>query len=377
MVIRRGIYSIIFTPESKQISEAVENNGYIRFYIPDYELSVTDSNNKEIPYSKIHPDKNIAYSGQSELKVYMEKGRHYRMIAGKNSNVTVSDKASLSQCKVSCKRNYAFNGKAVTPEISFEYDGKVLKEGTDYKLTVLNNTEPGIMFAIAEGTGNYCGFMNFAMAIEGGGVTCSEFNSMNVMDISTDQEFALENISKYRLTLDKDTWIKIESNISEWIGIDYYSIDDINEKSDNTYMYPDSDYILLKKGTWILSFDAFRDGTTETVIKAKLKTNDSIKSISDASVEITYNNEPINVGLYTATFASISGNFDIVANTIDFEIVSRKITVVLNKVYEYTGSVPEYELTNENVECFKKPSSFRTLKDAKKLSFFTPLFTCN
>lgn len=70
------------------------------------------------------------------------KGNYYDTV--KKTFKIVSGKKDLSKAKLTGLEDAVYDGKAHTPKPTVTLDGKVLKEGTDYKLTYKNNTRPGI-----------------------------------------------------------------------------------------------------------------------------------------------------------------------------------------------------------------------------------------
>lgn len=77
---------------------------------------------------------------------------------GSNSTQFTIAKGSLTRARVTkIKTACTANGEAVTPTPEVIFDGRVLKEGTDYTLSYKNNTAPGTATLIVKGAGEYTG----------------------------------------------------------------------------------------------------------------------------------------------------------------------------------------------------------------------------
>lgn len=81
----------------------------------------------------------------------------YRIKAYTNDCVD-SEKEITSHTEVLLeKQAYKYTGEAIVPEVSITIDGKELVKGTDYKVTVINNTEAGKALLTVTGIGDYSG----------------------------------------------------------------------------------------------------------------------------------------------------------------------------------------------------------------------------
>lgn len=74
----------------------------------------------------------------------------------------------------------AYNGDEIRPEITVTVDGAALKEGTDYTVEYINNTEQGTAEVIISGIGNYSGVIRKTFNIYK--------NSVNAFTVFSDKE---------------------------------------------------------------------------------------------------------------------------------------------------------------------------------------------
>lgn len=74
----------------------------------------------------------------------------------------------------------AYNGDEIRPEITVTVDGVALKEGTDYTVEYINNTEQGTAEVIISGIGNYSGVIRKTFEIYK--------NSVNAFTVFSDKE---------------------------------------------------------------------------------------------------------------------------------------------------------------------------------------------
>ncbi len=86
------------------------------------------------------------YEGAKDMWQYSSEGK----IAGIYGDVDMNVLYGLMP-------KYTYNGKAITPKLAVECDGKTLKEGVDYKISYQNNTNAGIATFTATGIGDYSG----------------------------------------------------------------------------------------------------------------------------------------------------------------------------------------------------------------------------
>lgn len=69
----------------------------------------------------------------------------------------VSEKTSISKCKISIPNSVAYTGKTLAPKIKVTYGKKTLKNGTDYTVSYSKNKNIGIASATMKGKGKYTG----------------------------------------------------------------------------------------------------------------------------------------------------------------------------------------------------------------------------
>lgn len=79
-----------------------------------------------------------------------------------NTNTTVFSVANL---KISVASSVAYTGKAVKPAVTVKNGNKVLKNGTDYKVSYKNNKKIGTAAVVVTGMGNYNGSAKLSFKI--------------------------------------------------------------------------------------------------------------------------------------------------------------------------------------------------------------------
>jgi len=144
------------------IVEAIPNYTYTGNSI-EPALSVSVSNVK----LSENKDYTVAYSNNinvGEAKVKITGLGDYRNFASVASFTIVT--RSITATKISNISAQNYTGKAVTPDITVVYNGKVLKEGTDYRLHYFNNKNVGEATIHVEGIGNFSGSDSIKFTIE-------------------------------------------------------------------------------------------------------------------------------------------------------------------------------------------------------------------
>lgn len=173
----------ITSAESADISEPVEKNQ------SSDESSGTEDKVYNITDAEVSiPHESYEYTGESILPEVVVKlndavlveNRDYTLIVRDNINVGTATvvvngigeyegticknfgiiKADISKAVVNTVRNYksfAFNKKAIKPEITVSLENKKLTAGTDYSISYKNNIYPGTGVITVTGKGNYKG----------------------------------------------------------------------------------------------------------------------------------------------------------------------------------------------------------------------------
>ena len=95
---------------------------------------------------------------------YVEPGKVYKTkAAGKNEK----NRVSIGSCRVSFQRSVTkLKNRRAIPKLGITYEGKGLKKGRDYVLTVVKNTAPDRGYIIVRGIGNYKNWMMVPFSIE-------------------------------------------------------------------------------------------------------------------------------------------------------------------------------------------------------------------
>lgn len=103
----------------------------------DSDFSVSYSNNVNVGTAK------VKITGRGEYN-FLTTSASFTIVTRSIKTATVKDIADQKH-----------TGKEVTPELSISYNGKKLKEGTDYKLYFYNNKEAGTATVLICGIGNF------------------------------------------------------------------------------------------------------------------------------------------------------------------------------------------------------------------------------
>lgn len=293
---KSGVYNIIITPDREEIENAIEKDTCVAEFRFNPMLEFFDAETgREIPYEELYNDREIEYTGQSEISVYLDENVRCRISNYPDYNsylsyseFLVTEKPSVSQCDAEYSFSYELTGEPVIPDIRLTDGGKVLEEGKDYTLTVWKNTSPGLMFAMAEGCGDYSGIRNFAMVIEGGNISGGKSGELNVVDVKPDETFEYLGSLPYRITFDRDTFVSVTGKNSRNFYSHFRKPD--SEIVEAEYFRDENDELVsVKKGTYY--FDA---STSEYfpphMYRKEIRVNTAydVKLISDAEVNIIY-----------------------------------------------------------------------------------------
>lgn len=131
-----------------------ENTDYVVVY----------ENNRDIGTAKVRVSGIGDYDGScvSEFEIVpINIGR-----AG-SASVLESESARFSGTEEDTVPAFAYTGSPLKPEVQVMFDGRLLTEGTDYKISVKNNTDPGKAEIQVTGTGIYRGSFRSEFAIGG------------------------------------------------------------------------------------------------------------------------------------------------------------------------------------------------------------------
>lgn len=329
---KSGIYNIIFTPDRDDIENVIECSSNMAGFSFMPRISIPEFADRSVPYDTFYPEGSMKITGQSELSVYIEKGVRYRISnEAELSEILITEKPSVSQCDAQYGFSYELNGEPVTPDIRLYDNGKLLEEGKDYRLTVWNNAEPGIMYAIAEGCGEYSGIRNFAMLIEGGELKAGKQGDLDVIDVRPNWHFEYLGFLPYRITFDRDTFVSVSSTYAEFTGTD---------NPDTVYSIGEYDTgVFVKKGTYIFRpYDtlAFQDNYyRENFI---VNTYNDKRTLDDAEVEVSCDSHgnPVITVMYDGEL--LEENRDYIAVTGDEDTESFTGTVKISGHGNYTGT---------------------------------------
>ena len=146
----------------------------------------------------------VKYDGNKEYWYCTDCNHLFADPDGKKE-ITLSDvfipalgQKDISVCNISCPKEAAWDGWDQTPPVVVKDGSKVLKEGSDYKLTYTNNVNPGTATVTITGTGGYKG--------------------------SVKKTFSIRRVElKYRAYVQKHGWMK-------WINALIDDYDPLNER---------------------------------------------------------------------------------------------------------------------------------------------------
>ncbi|MCI8299953.1 MAG: hypothetical protein HFI69_06345 [Lachnospiraceae bacterium] len=90
---------------------------------------------------------------------------------------------NISRANVSAIAVQTYTGKDIKPDVRVENEGKVLTNGTDYKISYADNKNPGTGRVVIHGNGNYTGLqsVNFSIAVpKVTGVKASKYTASSI-----------------------------------------------------------------------------------------------------------------------------------------------------------------------------------------------------
>lgn len=118
---------------------------------------------------------------------------------------TEVEKTLLSADMISPIPTQYYTGKACTPTVTVTCDGKVLKSGTDYTVTYVNNDKVGTAYAVVTGIGSYSLSQRVSFKIEQKSTTTVKPNNTNQNNTNNNKT------NKEKTTLKKPVIKKVTS----------------------------------------------------------------------------------------------------------------------------------------------------------------------
>ena len=95
---------------------------------------------------------------------YVEPNKVYKT---RGAGIREKNRISVSNCHISFQRSVTkLRGNRAIPKLGITYEGKGLREGTDYILSYVCNTKPGTGYIILRGIGKYKNWMMVPFIIE-------------------------------------------------------------------------------------------------------------------------------------------------------------------------------------------------------------------
>lgn len=87
----------------------------------------------------------------------MKYAQKYNIVCNVNNDNSKNNVSILDATVSGIKSNYVYCGKAIAPEAKVKLDNKILKKGTDYTVSYVNNTKTGKATVKITGIHNYSG----------------------------------------------------------------------------------------------------------------------------------------------------------------------------------------------------------------------------
>lgn len=145
----------------------VKYNGKTQKKVPSITWSGKKLRNK-LDYIIEYPDLMI------DENAYKEPGTYSILLKGignfsgeKNISITITEDELISKAYIANIAEQSYTGSAIIPELTIRYGLKLLKEGTDYTVSYINNIEIGTATAIVVGMGKYAGEKRVTFNIKG------------------------------------------------------------------------------------------------------------------------------------------------------------------------------------------------------------------
>lgn len=163
-----------------------------------------------------------------------------------------------SDVKVKPAASQSYTGKAVTPPLDIQYDGKKLKQGTDYTLSYSNNIRMGkgtakvnILFK-----GNFKGSQNIRFSILPAKPLLTIRAASNVVKLKWKKAAKADGYRIYRRDIKNSEWIYL----GETDSLDYT---DRNRKQNTSYVYGVRTFIKQKGKRFYSTYQKIKTKTTK------------------------------------------------------------------------------------------------------------------
>lgn len=186
-------------------------------------------------------------SGLSAGKKYYVRVRSYTVSGGKtyygawsDSKSVTTQKYTLSASNVSGVTTKAYTGKAITQSVTVKYNGKVLKNGTDYTVSYSNNKSIGKATVKITGKGSYAGTVTKAFNINPAKQTIQKLTAKSKafyadwvkkgsatgyeLQYATNSAFSgAKTVTVTKNTADTKTVSKLSGNKKYWVRVRSYT----------------------------------------------------------------------------------------------------------------------------------------------------------
>lgn len=252
----------IYCTKSTAAETYAKNNGFSYYAyenIANAKLSLAQ-NDYNYTGAAIQPDALVTYNSKTLTKdtdytvAYINNincGTATAVIKGKGNyrgKKTINFKinaVSAEKATVAAIANQAYTGSAVKPALTVKFNGKTLKQNTDYKVAYSSNTNIGTAYAKITFCGNYTGTKTVSFKIVVG--TISSFNSSAVSASSIKLSWTKVKCNQYWLyrynptTKNYELYKKLTTNSFTDTGLSqfvryYYKVKAV-VKSGDKYIY--------------------------------------------------------------------------------------------------------------------------------------------
>ncbi len=115
----------------------------------------------------------------------------------------------------------SYTGAAKQPDVTVKYGSRILKNGTDFKVSYKNNTKAGTAIATITGIGNYWGSVSSSFVIEGASVANAKIDiaSVNPYNGSAKTPRVAVKVGNVNLVKNTDYRVQYKNNIGAGKGI--------------------------------------------------------------------------------------------------------------------------------------------------------------
>ncbi|MBQ9382660.1 MAG: hypothetical protein IJT87_00335 [Ruminiclostridium sp.] len=139
-----------------------------------------------------------ALNTASQIKTYYN-GKKVLYIPFSSDDKGITDITTLSFSGLTSR---VYTGKEVAPEVTVKDGSYILRNGTDYRMSYLNNVKVGIATAVITGKGSYSGTKKLKFKIVPKGTTITKF-TLNRDKLTVNWE-DVENVDKYYIYMSED-----------------------------------------------------------------------------------------------------------------------------------------------------------------------------